>query len=104
MEMNLLLLTCANKNEANNITKVLLEKKLIICSKRVPVSSSFLWKGKIEESSEILLIMDSLIESFEKINTEVKKLHSYETFVLTSMPVNGTTKEVKAWVKEELKK
>lgn len=102
MKSNLLFLTCANKAEANKITNTLLEKKLIVCSKRFSISSSFLWKGKIEESNEILLIMDSLVENFEKINTEIKKLHSYETFVLTSIPIKQTTKEVKAWIKKEL--
>lgn len=103
MKMGVLMLTCANQKEADKITKSLLEKKLVICSKSMPVSSSFLWKGKIESSDEILLLMDSVEENFEKINKEVRKLHSYETFVLTSLEVNQTTKEVEDWIKEELK-
>lgn len=104
MEMNLLFLTCANEVEAKKIANVLLEKRLIICAKRTSVSSSYLWKGKIEESSEALLVMDSLAENFEKINDEVKRLHSYKTFVLTSILVNQATKKVEGWFKEELKK
>lgn len=103
MKFNLLFLTCANSEEANKISKVLLEQKLVVCIKKTPVSSSFLWKGKIENSDEVLLIMDSIEENFEQINQEVKKLHSYETFVLTSLPVNQTTKEVQDWATEELK-
>jgi len=102
MKMCVLMLTCANQKEADKITKSLLEKRLIVCAKTSSVSSSFLWRGKIDSSDEILLIMDSIEENFEKINKEVKKLHSYETFVLTSLGVK-TTKEVEAWTKEELK-
>ena len=101
--MGVLLLTCADKKEAEKIIKSLLEKRLIVCSKFMPVSSSFLWKGKINSSDEILLFMDSSEENFEKINKEVRRLHSYETFVLTSLTVNQTTKEVENWIKEELK-
>lgn len=104
MEMNILLLTCANENEAIKISRTLLEKMLIICAKRFPISSSFLWKGKVEESDEILLVMDSLVENFNEINIEIKKIHSYETFVLTSLPVSQTTKEVEDWARDELKK
>lgn len=104
MQMNVLLLTCANDKEADKIVKTLLEKKLILCVKKTPVSSSFLWKGKIDASNEILLVMDSIADNFEKINTEIKKLHSYKTFVLTSLLVNQTTQEVKDWAKEELNK
>ena len=100
--MNVLLLTCADKKEADKIANSLLKKRLIVCAKKTPVSSSFLWKNKIESSNEILLIMDSVIENFEKINSEVKKLHSYKTFVLTSLLVSQATEDVENWVKREL--
>ena len=103
MKVCVLMLTCANQKEADRITKSLLEKKLIVCVKAMPIFSSFLWKGKIESADEILLLMDSVEENFEKINKEVRKLHSYETFVLTSLAVNQTTQEVKDWIKTELK-
>lgn len=102
MQMNVLLLTCVDKKEADKIANSLLKKKLIVCAKKTSVSSSFLWKNKIESSNEILLIMDSVIENFEKINSEVKKVHSYKTFVLTSLLVSQTTKDVESWVKKEL--
>lgn len=103
MKMGVLMLTCANQKEADKIAQSLLKKKIIVCAKAFPVSSSFLWKGKIESSDEILLLMDSVEENFEKINKEVKKLHSYKTFVLMSLAVNKTTKKVKDWIKTELK-
>lgn len=100
--MNVLFLTCKDNKEADRIANTLLNKKLVVCVKKTPVSSSFLWKGKIQSSNEILLIMDSLTKNFEKINSEIKKLHSYKTFVLTSIKVDRTTKEVEEWVKGEL--
>ncbi len=103
MKINVLLLTCAEDKEASKITNSLLEKRLISCAKKLPISSTFLWKGKIEKSKEVLLIMDSIEENFAKIQAEVKKLHSYETFVLTSIPINQTTQSVKDWMKSELK-
>ena len=102
MRMNLLFLTCANEEEAEKISTTLLSKKLVFCIKKTPVSSSFLWKGKIDNSNEILLVMDSVEENFEKVNEEVRKLHSYDTYVLSSVPVNKTTKEVEKWIRDEL--
>lgn len=57
-------------------------------AKKTSVSSSFLWKGKKESDKEVLVIIESIGERFAKIEKEVRKLHSYETFVLLSMPVN----------------
>lgn len=103
MKLNILLLTCSDSKEADNISKTLLDKKLIACSKKTSVSSSFLWKGKIDNSKEVLLIMDSIEENFNKVNTEVKKIHSYETFALTSIPITKTTKKVKNWINTQLR-
>ena len=102
MKICILYLTCASLDEADKISRSLLENKLIYCTKRFPVSSSFLWKGKIDKSDEVMLIMDSIEENFQKVEREVAKLHSYETFVLLSTPVTQTTEGVKEWIKEEL--
>ncbi len=102
MKNCILLLTCANTEEADKIAKTLLEKKLVVCVKKTSVSSSFLWKGTIDTSEEVLLIMDSIEENFTSIETEIRKIHSYETFVLVSLPVSQTSQGVEAWMKEEL--
>lgn len=102
MKLCFLFLTCANDKEADKISTTLLEKKLIVCAKRFPVSSSFLWKGKINHANEVLLIMDSVEENFKKVKKEIAKIHSYKTFVLSSSLVTQTTKEVKNWMKQEL--
>lgn len=96
-------LTCADDAEADRISKVLLKKRLIACAKKLPVFSSFLWKEKIDNAEEVLLMLESVEENFNKIHGEVKKLHSYETFVLFSLPVGQTTKGVEIWLKKELK-
>ena len=96
-------LTCSNNEEADKISKILLEKRLVACIKKLPIESSFWWKGNIDKANEVLLMLESVEENFEKINTEVKKLSSYETYILFCVPVTKTTKEVERWLKEELK-
>lgn len=102
MKICVLFLTCANSKEADTISKTLLEKRLIFCAKRFPVSSSFLWKGKLDYAGEVLLVMDSIEENYKKVEQEVAKIHSYKTFVLLSSPVTQTTKKVRDWVRKEL--
>ncbi len=103
MKMSIFLLTCADEKEADKISKVLLEKRLVACAKKFPVSSSFWWKGKIDKSDEIVLLLESIETNFKKVEKEVRKLHSYETFVLFSLPVGKTTNDVTNWLKKELK-
>ena len=104
MKIILLFLTCANEKEADAIARTLLEKHLIVCAKKLPVSSSFFWKGSIDSADEVLLIMESVEEKFNAIEQEVRKLHSYETFVLLSVPVSRGSKGVEEWIEEGLER
>ncbi|OGH48289.1 MAG: hypothetical protein A3A51_00640 [Candidatus Levybacteria bacterium RIFCSPLOWO2_01_FULL_39_10] len=102
MKPTIYYITCKDKKEARKIADVLLNKKLIICAKEIPVYSSFIWKGKIEKTNEILLLLESVKENFKAIEKEIRKIHSYETFVLFEIPVSKTTKDVKNWIKDSI--
>ena len=96
-------LTCADKKEADKIANTLLVKRLIVCAKQIPVSAEYWWQDKIERTNEVLLIMESGIDLFDKIEAEVAKLHSYETFVLEATPLSKISNKAAVWLKSELK-
>ena len=102
MKPCLLFLSCKNIKEADKISGQLLKEKLVICAKKISINSSYLWNKKIESAQEVLLIMDSVEENFEKINKEVKKLHSYKTYTLFMININKANKETVAWFKKEI--
>ena len=102
MKQNLLFLTCANQEEADKIAQALLEKKLVVCVKKSPVNSDFLWQGKIDHASEILLVMDSSEELFDQAEQEVKRLHSYDTPNLVSVLVSKSSSGIAQWLGQEL--
>jgi periplasmic divalent cation tolerance protein len=104
MKPCLLFLSCKNVEEADRISHQLLEKKLIVCSKKTSINSTYLWKNKIESDIEILLIMDSIETNFEKVNKEVKKLHSYKTYNLLMTKVDKINNESLKWLQTNLKK
>ena|SRR3989344_5964270 len=98
-----LFLTCADEREADEITDALLRKKLVVCIKKTKVESSFLFKGKTDAADEVMLIMDSIEKNFSAIENEVRKIHSYETFVLLASPVIKSSKGINGWIKTELR-
>ncbi len=100
--MIILYLTCANDVEATAISKALLEAKLIACARQLPVSSLYWWQHKINHADEILLMMESTEEKFEQIEQVVSRLHSYDEYVLTAVPVIKTTAGVQRWLDETL--
>lgn len=103
MKPVLFFLTCANEQEAQKVTDVLLEKRLVACVKMQMVTSHFLWKGAKESANEMLLIMDSIEEQFDDIYAQIKQLHSYSAFVLLTVPIIKTSDDVRIWLRTELR-
>ena len=100
--MIILHVTCAEDEEARKIGEALLTARLVSCVRRSLVTTSNWWDGEIEHHEEVLLTMESREEKFDAIEKVVKSLHSYETFVLTAVPVLKTTVGVEKWLDEEL--
>lgn len=96
-------LTCANEKEASKIANTLLVKQLVSCVHEMPVSSSFRWQGKIDSSKEVLLVMDSHQDLFSEVEREVAKLHSYDCFVLKTVPIINVSTKAKNWMNDELR-
>ena len=94
-------LTCGSWQEAQGIVDALLEKHLIACAEFLEVKSKNLWQGKIEEGSEIKLIMQTRADYFAKIETIVKKLHSYETPAMHALPISHITMDAQKWLETE---
>lgn len=96
-------LTCPNTVEAEEIAMSLLKKRLVVCVKQMPLSSNYWLNGKIEQTTEVLLIMESAMNLFDEIEKEVTRLHSYDTAVLEAVPITKVSKKAIGWMDENLK-
>lgn len=97
-----LLSTCKNEAEARKIARNLLESKLIACANIAPISSIYLWKGKLEEAKEQLLIMKTLSEKVSAIKETIRSLHSYEIPELLSLEIREGMESYLGWIRSEL--
>ena len=97
-----LILTCGSWQEAQTITDALLEKKLVACVEQMEIRSKNWWEGKIEDTKEIKLSMLSFAEKYDEIEAVVRKLHSYDIFVLKQSPVTRLNDDAAKWLGESL--
>ncbi len=88
--------TFSSKGEASEFIEELLREKLIACAQSFPIESAYWWKGNIERSSEILVILKL---SKENLNEVLKKFrgHPYEIPEITIINVK-TTVDYGNWV------
>ncbi len=93
-------ITNKDEAEAEKIAKHLLNKKLIACANIFPTTSMYEWKGKLENTKEVVAIVKTKKENFEKVKNEVMKIHSYECPCIAKIDVEGN-KEFENWVMKE---
>lgn len=104
--MILFYIPCPNKSSAENISRTLLKEKLVACANIIPgMDSMYWWEGKIETSSEHILILKTLKtpNAQERITKRVVELHPYETPCVMTLPVLEINESYKKWLEESLK-
>ncbi len=96
------LVTAANRTEAEQIGQSLVEKKLAACCNIIDsIFSIFHWEGKICEENEVLLMIKSVNTRFDEIVSEVKKLHSYKTPEIIALPIVIGSEDYLNWIIKE---
>lgn len=85
--------------DAKKIANVLVQEKLAACVNILPgIISIYEWKGQLEESNEIGLIIKCSVENKERMLKRLQALHPYELPAVSSWETE-TTKEYEAWVR-----
>ena len=95
--------TFDNQEEANRITELLLEKRLVSCCQLSNITSSYHWKGKIEHTNEFLLQMKSRKGLFKEVEKVILENHSYETPQLIAYDIVEGYQGYLDWINEETK-
>ncbi|MGH7869279.1 MAG: divalent-cation tolerance protein CutA [Candidatus Dormibacteraceae bacterium] len=99
------LITARNLEESKTIARHLVELELAACVNILhPMRSIYRWQGKIEDQKECLLLVKSTRALFRNIETEVKRVHSYETPEIICLPVVDGSLDYLKWVEESVKR
>ena len=96
-------ITASNAKEAKQISKKLLDKKLIACANVINnVNSYFVWKNKVENSKEIIICGKTVSKNQTKIIQIVKSLHSYSVPCVIFFDIKNGNKDFLQWIKQSV--
>ena len=95
--------TIDSKEIANEITKSLLEKRLVSSVQQKEISSSYWWNNQIETSHECLLEMKTKESLYKEVEQEIRKLHTYEIPEIYAEEVKEGLPEYFKWIEENTK-
>ncbi len=101
MEGIVILITAGSMEEGEKIARSLIDNHLAACVNIVPsVKSLFLWEGKTDEASEVLLVAKSRRPLLNSIIEHVKKIHSYTVPEIIALPITSGSDKYLKWVEE----
>jgi periplasmic divalent cation tolerance protein len=100
----LVLTTVANPDEAARLARTLVEERLAACATLIPaVQSIYRWQGKIESSTETLLLLKTGPEQLAALEARLHELHSYQTPEFLVLQVDAASQPYLDWLLESLR-
>ncbi len=102
-EYVVLFITTAADEEAQLISRVLLEQRKAACINIVPrVSSLFWWQGSIDSAQESLLVVKTRASLVAEIVQLVKEIHSNDVPEIIALPIVAGNQDYLEWLDREI--
>ncbi|WP_448214195.1 divalent-cation tolerance protein CutA [Colwellia sp. MEBiC06753] len=95
---------CPTQSSAEEIAQALVSQKLAACVNIMPnVTSIYQWQGKIEQDSEVMLIIKTSRALFAEVAELIKQLHSYEVPEIIALDIQQGDSDYLNWIANSLK-
>jgi periplasmic divalent cation tolerance protein len=102
-EMLLVLTTFEREEDAVRVVRALIEERLIACGNLLPNARSlYRWKGAIEETREIVVLMKTRKQDWAALLSRLHELHPYETPECVALRVAAGAPKYLAWLEAAL--
>ncbi len=91
--------TCGGEEEAVDIARDCIEKKLAACANIHPVRSIYLWQENVEDEEEWEVSLKSLQCRLYPLRKAILEKHSYDTPVILVHPLKWVNPKALLWLK-----
>ncbi|NWZ71348.1 CUTA protein, partial [Acrocephalus arundinaceus] len=97
------LVSCLNEHIARDIARAIMDKKLAAHINILPKSSAlYFWKGELEESTEILLLVKTRTSKIGELSNYVRSIHPFEIPEIISLPIEQGNPLYLRWMDESV--
>jgi periplasmic divalent cation tolerance protein len=90
--------TVAGREEARRIADALLAERLAACVQLLEIESHYAWKGERMAEPEMMLLIKTRAELFDRTIARIKALHPYETPEIVAQTFNAGFAPYLAWI------
>jgi len=98
-------ISCGDIKEARKIASYCVTERLAACGNILPAMESvYWWDDDIQSNQEVVLILKTQSDNFEKVEKAVKSLHSYKCPCICAIPITQGYQPYLDWIKNESSK
>ena len=95
----IILCTCPEKESAEKIARLLVERGLAACVNILPgITSIYRWQEQIHSAQEHLLLIKSNKDSYQAVETTILENHPYELPEIIALPIEHGLPEYLHWI------
>lgn len=98
----LALTTAPDEAVARRLAAALVERRLAACVSLVPhLTSIYRWQGRVEEATEVLLLVKTVDERTAELERVLHELHPYDTPELVVLEAAHVAPRYLSWLTDE---
>lgn len=97
--------TLDSREAAEKIARLLVEGRLAACAQIAgPISSTYWWKGEIEEAEEWMCAVKTRAELYGRVERAIKEAHPYEVPEIVCFSITDGNRDYLSWITAEVTK
>jgi periplasmic divalent cation tolerance protein len=97
--------TASSQDEANRLSRTLIERRLAGCVQVVgPIESTYRWEGNIETATEWQCWIKARRQDYGAVEQAIHELHSYEVPEILALPVIAGSQRYLHWLAEAVQR
>ena len=100
MKPAIIISTYPDKKSVTKIANELVKNKTIACVNISKISSIYSWKGKIENTSEYIVIFKTTAKNKKILKKQIKETHPYDVPEIVEIDVSSINKPYLDWLIE----
>ena len=97
MSFSIIYITFGSEEDAQRISKQLVEERLAACANIFPIKSIYEWNATLQDDQEWVAIVKTTHERWPTLKSRVEEIHPYEVPCIMKIEVEANEK-YEAWI------
>ena len=94
--------TVATREQAQDLARTLVERRLAACAQISEIESYYHWDGAVQHESEFRVLFKTTDQRYAEIERAIQELHAYELPAIHAFAMDPIDEAYGAWIRAEV--